>query len=149
MGEFLSTLCKGRYRNRMGEESFEDGLDWCLGEKGQPEYRCLGPSTVIVLLYAVGCVVVGFLVGFIVMQMDKSKAKKRKQSIDGDNIENKMDKKTRTLEEATEAFERSEHDGKFTGKKEEMRRMSHVSNITQGSRRGSVVSSTGQPLLVP
>jgi len=121
----------------MGEESFEDGLDWCLGEKGQPEYRCLGPSTVIVLLYAVGCVVVGFLVGFIVMQMDKSKAKKRKQSIDGDNIENKMDKKTRTLEEATEAFERSEHDGKFTGKKEEMRRMSHVS---QGSRRGSVVS---------
>ena len=44
----------------------------------------------IVLLYAVGCVVVGFLVGFIVMQMDKSKAKKRKQSIDGDNIENKV-----------------------------------------------------------
>merc|ERR1711973_225808 len=90
MGEFLSTLCKGRYRNRMGEESFEDGLDWCLGEKGQPEYRCLGPSTVIVLLYAVGCVVVGFLVGFIVMQMDKRKAKKRKQCIDGDNIENKV-----------------------------------------------------------
>ena len=58
--------------------------------QNRPRYRCLGPSTVIVLLYAVGCVVVGFLVGFIVMQMDKSKAKKRKQSIDGDNIENKV-----------------------------------------------------------
>ena len=61
--------------------------------QNRPRYRCLGPSTVIVLLYAVGCVVVGFLVGFIVMQMDKSKAKKRKQSIDGDNIENKVTSK--------------------------------------------------------
>ena len=51
----------------------------------------------IVLLYAVGCVVVGFLVGFIVMQMDKSKARKRKQSIDGDNIENKVSVKWKLL----------------------------------------------------
>ena len=47
----------------------------------------------IVLFYAVGCIVFGFLVGVIVMQMDKSKAKKRKQSMDqpaGANLESKV-----------------------------------------------------------
>ena len=46
----------------------------------------------IVLFYAVGCIVFGFLVGLIVMQMDKSKAKKRKQSMDqhGANLESKV-----------------------------------------------------------
>ena len=46
----------------------------------------------IVLFYAVGCIDFGFLVGLIVMQMDKSKAKKRKQSMDqhGANIESKV-----------------------------------------------------------
>ena len=52
-------------------------------------YRCLGPSTVIVLFYAVGCIVFGFLVGLIVMQMDKSKSRKRKQSMDA-NLESKV-----------------------------------------------------------
>merc|ERR1712037_462514 len=68
-------------QGRMVEEK-QDGLDWCLGEPGQPGYRCLGPSTVIVLFYAVGCIVFGFLVSLVVMQMDKSKAKKKKRSMD-------------------------------------------------------------------
>merc|ERR1712037_737447 len=73
-------------------EGKQDGLDWCLGEQGQPGYRCLGPSTVIVLFYAVGCIIFGFLVSLVVMQMDKSKAKKRKRSMDqnGANIESKV-----------------------------------------------------------
>merc|ERR1712037_249361 len=124
-------------QGRMVEEK-QDGLDWCLGEQGQPGYRCLGPSTVIVLFYAVGCIVFGFLVSLVVMQMDKSKAKKRKRSMDqnGANIESKVDAKTRTLEEATDAFERSEQDGKFTGKKDEMRTRK-MSNVSRDSRRGS------------
>merc|ERR1712192_241416 len=123
----------------MGEELQKQvGLDFCLGEPEQPGYRCLGPSTVIVLFYAVGCIVFGFLVGVIVMQMDKSKAKKRKQSMDqpGANLESKLDEKTRTLEEAAEAFERSEQEGKFTGKKDEMRTR-EMSNVSKGSRRDS------------
>ena len=46
----------------------------------------------IVLFYAVGCIVFGFLVSLVVMQMDKSKAKKRKRSMDqnGANIESKV-----------------------------------------------------------
>jgi len=129
----------------MGEELHkQDGLDWCLGEPDQPGYRCLGPSTVIVLFYAVGCIVFGFLVGLIVMQMDKSKAKKRKRSMDqhdGANLESKVDEKTRTLEEAAEAFERSEQEGKFTGKKDEMRTRK-MSNVSRGSRRDSAASIT-------
>merc|ERR1712192_358325 len=124
----------------MGGEELQKqvGLDFCLGEPEQPGYRCLGPSTVIVLFYAVGCIVFGFLVGVIVMQMDKSKAKKRKQSMDqpGANLESKLDEKTRTLEEAAEAFERSEQEGKFTGKKDEMRTR-EMSNVSKGSRRDS------------
>merc|ERR1712141_357722 len=81
-------------QGRMVEEK-QDGLDWCLGEQGQPGYRCLGPSTVIVLFYAVGCIVFGFLVSLVVMQMDKSKAKKRKRSMDqnGANLESKWMRK--------------------------------------------------------
>merc|ERR1719412_867324 len=86
-------------------EQKQDGLDWCLGEPDQP--GCLGPSTVIVLFYAVGCIVFGFLVSLVVMQMDRSKAKKRKQSMDqnGANLESKVDEKPRTLEEAAPAAE--------------------------------------------
>merc|ERR1719201_1939663 len=73
------------------------------------------------------------------MQMDKSKAKKRKRSMDqnGANIESKVDAKTRTLEEAVDAFERSDQDGKFTGKKEEMRtrKMSNASMRLKGQTR--------------
>ena len=47
-----------------------------------------------------------------------------------------MDEKTRTLEEAAEAFERSEQEGKFTGKKDEMRTRK-MSNVSRDSRRGS------------
>ena len=47
-----------------------------------------------------------------------------------------MDEKTRTLEEAVDAFERSDQDGKFTGKKEEMRTRK-MSNVSRDSRRGS------------
>merc|ERR1712051_481739 len=134
-------------QGRMVEEK-QDGLDWCLGEPEQPGYRCLGPSTVIVLFYAVGCIVFGFLVGLIVMQMDKSKAKKRKQSMDqhGANLESKLDEKTRTLEEAAEAFERSEQEGKFTGKKDEMRTRK-MSNVSKGSRRDSTASVPASPLV--
>ena len=56
-------------------------------------FRCLGPSTVIVLFYAVGCIVFGFLVGLVVMQMDaRRKTKKRKRSTDqhGENLESKV-----------------------------------------------------------
>merc|ERR1712203_530387 len=129
-------------------ESKQEGLDWCLGEPDQPGYRCLGPSTVIVLFYAVGCIVFGFLVGLIVMQMDKSKAKKRKQSMDqhGANLESKLDEKTRTLAEAAEAFERSEQEGKFTGKKDEMRTRK-MSNVSKGSRRDSTASIPASPLV--
>merc|ERR1712083_126586 len=131
-----------------GELAKDDDLDWCLGERGEPGFRCLGPSTVIVLFYAVGCIVFGFLVGLIVMQMDKSKAKKRKQSMDrhGANLESKLDEKTRTLEEAAEAFERSEQEGKFTGKKDEMRTRK-MSNVSKGSRRDSTASIPASPLV--
>merc|ERR1712130_355722 len=119
----------------MGDEPHkQDGLDWCLGEPDEPGYRCLGPSTVIVLFYAVGCILFGFLVGLVVMQMDKSKAKKRERSMDA-NLESKVDEKTRTLEEAAEAFERSEQDGKFTGNKDEMRTR-RLSNVSRGSKMG-------------
>merc|ERR1719242_1457660 len=129
-------------------ESKQEGLDWCLGEKDQPGYRCLGPSTVIVLFYAVGCIVFGFLVSLVVMQMDRSKAKKRKQSMDqnGANLESKVDEKTRTLEEAAEAFERSDQEGKFTGKKDEMRTRK-MSNVSKGSRRDSTASIPASPLV--
>ena len=33
--------------------------------------RCLGPSTVIVLLYTLGCIVFGFTVGLVVMVLDR------------------------------------------------------------------------------
>ena len=49
--------------------------------------------------------------------------------------------KTRTLEEAAEAFERSEQEGKFTGKKDEMRTRK-MSNVSRGSRRDSTASIT-------
>merc|ERR1719341_2476009 len=77
------------------------------------------------------------------MQMDKSKAKKRKRSMDqnGANIESKVDAKTRTLEEAVDAFERSDQDGKFTGKKEEMRTRK-MSNVSRDSRRGSTAMAS-------
>lgn len=48
-----------------------------------------------------------------------------------------VDEKTRTLEEAAEAFERSENEGKFTGKKDEMRTR-RMSNVSRDSRRGSM-----------
>ena len=57
-----------------------------------------------------------------------------------------MDEKTRTLEEAAEAFERSEHDGKFTGKKDEMRTRK-MSNVSKGSRRDSTASVPASPLV--
>merc|ERR1712037_864131 len=140
MGAAVATDHGSRIKDqgRMVEEK-QDGLDWCLGEQGQPGYRCLGPSTVIVLFYAVGCIVFGFLVSLVVMQMDRSKAKKRKRSMDqnGANLESKVDEKTRTLEEAAEAFERSENEGKFTGKKDEMRTR-RMSNVSRDSRRGSM-----------
>ena len=58
----------------------------------------------------------------------------------------KVDEKTRTLEEAAEAFERSEHDGKFTGKKDEMRTRK-MSNVSKGSRRDSTASVPASPLV--
>ena len=57
-----------------------------------------------------------------------------------------VDEKTRTLEEAAEAFERSEHDGKFTGKKDEMRTRK-MSNVSKGSRRDSTASVPASPLV--
>merc|ERR1711910_150057 len=91
--------------------------------------------------YAVGCIVFGFLVGLVVMQMDKKKNRKRSTDQHGENLESKVDEKTRTLEEAAEAFERSEHDGKFTGKKDEMR------TVSKGSRRDSTASVPASPLV--
>merc|ERR1712154_445131 len=144
MGLCFASLLPPQRISRM--ESKQEGLNWCLGEKDQPGYRCLGPSTVIVLFYAVGCIVFGFLVGLVVMQMDKKKNRKRSTDQHGENLESKVDEKTRTLEEAAEAFERSEHDGKFTGKKDEMRTRK-MSNVSKGSRRDSTASVPASPLV--
>ena len=48
----------------------------------------MGPDTVIVLFYAVGCIAFGFLVGVVVMVMDKRREGRATSS--RDNLEGKV-----------------------------------------------------------
>merc|ERR1712179_248957 len=111
----------------LGEGKVEEGLDWCLGDTEHGDRRCLGPSTVIVLLYAIGCIVFGLTVGVTVMTLERRRARKRKSSLD-EGAETKTDGRTRTMSETSElslAMDLAESEGKFTGRMDDMRGMQH------------------------
>merc|ERR550519_1995261 len=123
-----------------------DGLDWCLGE-GTPEYRCLGSSTVIVLFYAVGCIIFGFLVGVTVMMIDKRRQRAAANNSNHEEIVNAEGKRLRTFSEKSQMSELSQaldmavKEGKFPGNRDEFRQFHRTdsSGSAPPSRKTSVI----------
>merc|ERR1711951_77011 len=125
----------------------EMGLDICVSREVSDRFpdgtKCLGEDTLMVIFFAVGCIIVGLIVCLLLMLLDSIKSKEDKKVEKTEVATDEVDDVVRDLavEEVYRTLTKLDNLGKFTGKREDMdspltvRRGSNV--MTSHERRGS------------